>query len=239
MKKFWLISIFLLVSQINLAQPEILGDWTLHYMVIDGITYDVMQPHPSNPFYDPGIEFYEDGSDYQVTGFIHFNVFTELLPPIVIEATTFTVNEPTVTLGDCIPYCDLEGRYLGTILFGPAPRTFDYEITDGQNGNKTLTITTPEGNIAVHGNYVLTVDSFEKANVKLYPNPVESMLSIEHSNELRITKAKIISVVGENILEVFAENLKTLDLSFLETGLYFIELTSIEGERYVQKIIKA
>lgn len=238
MKKVCTLAIALLFYQISLAQQDLIEHWTLHYMVIDGITYNVTQPNPGDPSYHPGIEFFNNSNGYQVNGFVHFNYFFDSEPPVIIDTTTFTINSPSVTLGDCAPYCTLEGQYLGTILSaGSGPRTFDYEIIDESNGDKTLIITNPEGNIAVHGNYVLAVDSFEKTDIILYPNPVDNTLNIGSSKVIIPKKVRILSVTGKEILHRTTE-LHILDLSLLKPGMYFLELTTSEDKKHVQKFIK-
>lgn len=70
----------------------------------------------------------------------------------------------SATLVSCFSYCTRESQYLGTIISGNSspPRTFNYEIIDEGNDNKTLIIDTPEGNRAAHGNYILSLKKFHK-----------------------------------------------------------------------------
>jgi len=240
MKKLILLTAALFVFGVGLSQPDLLGNWTLHYMVIDGETINVEQPHPSNPEYHPGIDFFEDSAGYQTNGFVHFNYFFDIEPPILIETDTFTVNSPAVTLGDCEPYCDLETQYLGVVLFGltVGARTFAYEIINESNGNKTLIITTPEGNVAVHGNYILSNNSFEQANISLYPNPAKNSLNISSTFSESFKQYRILSMSGKVVLDKEVRSLQNIDISEINSGLYFLEITSVENQRYIQKFIK-
>lgn len=239
MKKSIFLFAALIISTFSLAQPDLLGEWTLHYMIIDGTTYNVMQPHPSNPSYDPGITFFEDTNGYEVAGFIHFNGYFDVAPPILIDNNTFTVNEPAVTLGDCQPYCELEFQYLGTILFGPGgSRTFDYEIIDEMNGNKTLIITTPEGDTAVHGNYLLATNSFERAEMDIHPNPAANTINLTSTFIESIQEATILSISGAIISTKNGNDIQTIDVSSLESGLYFLRIRLSEGDVVTKKFIK-
>ncbi len=240
MKKIVLLTLVLLFSIQSSAQQELIdNNWTLHYMIIDGVTYDVTQPTGGDPDYHPGIDFFEITNGYQVNGIIHFNYFFDSEGPTIIGTDTFTVNTPSVTLGDCFPYCELEGRYLSTILAGDfiQNRTYGYEIVDGSNNDKTLIITTPEGNTAVHGNYILSTNEVDKEQISIYPNPVENMLNIS-SKELAVEGLRIFSVLGEDISAVKIHEGNPIDISFLKSGIYFMEITFQDNKKYMHKFIK-
>ena len=207
-------------------------------MVIDGVTIDVPQPGPPNIFYHPKIEFFESSFGYEAYASIHpdTNYFRDWEPPMTIDFNTFTFQSAGSTLGDCIPYCDLESDYFGIIL-GSGTRTFDYEITTATNGDRTLIITNSEGNIAVHGDFVLSIGEFQQNHFSIFPNPVDNSLQLV-LEELPISKILIFSIEGKKVSEIHFLEGKTLDVSFLRSGLYFIEITDYDNRRYVQKFIK-
>ena len=239
MKNLLFFALVLMLYNQALAQQELIGEqWKLHYMIIDGITIDVPQPHPGNFEYSPGIEFYGSSpSDYDVFASIYFNYYFDSEPPTDINANTFTVQAPSVTLGDCEPYCDLEFQYFGQILFGDGPRTFSYEIINESSSDKTMTITTPEGNIAVHGNRILSVNKFDKdLNINVYPNPVKNILNITSKN-FSIESFYVYSLLGELIMEQKYNKSHSIDVSSLSEGIYIIEVRSINGIN-IQKFIK-
>ncbi|MCH2195950.1 hypothetical protein [Kordia sp.] len=115
-------------------------------MVIEGTTINV--PQAPLPMYIPGIRFLvTDASNYNFTANVAgINSAFDLAPPLAISPTSFTVQQPSVTLGDCSPNCLLESQYSPTIILGNAEpsRTLNYEIVDEGNNGKTLTITSPE-----------------------------------------------------------------------------------------------
>ena len=92
---------------LQISAQELLGEWTLHYMVIDNVMIDVPQPGPPNIFYHPKIEFYESSEGYEAFAGIHqdANYFRDWEPPLTIEASTFTFQSAGSTLGDCFPVC--------------------------------------------------------------------------------------------------------------------------------------
>ncbi len=208
-------------------------------MVIDNVMIDVPQPGPPNIFYHPKIEFYESSEGYEATASISIdnNTFFESEPPMVIGTDTFTFQFGSVTLGDCIIYCDLESNYFGTIL-GGANRTFDYEITTAGNGDKTLVIVSPEGDIAVHGDFILANSDFEQSRISIFPNPVENELQLVFQG-FTVSDVKIISIKGKRISGVqFSEN-NTIDVSYFGFWVIFLGIEGSRRQKSYSKILKA
>ena len=81
---------------------------------------------------------------------------------------------------------------------------------------------------------VLSSNLVEKEPIKLYPNPVKDILNIEG---LQFTHNIIIyDILGK---EVFKDKVyKSVDLSSLNKGLYFLKLSDTSGNNITKKIIK-
>ena len=75
-------------------------------------------------------------------------------------------------------------------------------------------------------------------NVKLFPNPVNDKLNIQFSSDLGEIKGTIYSLTGQKI-QVFTQNNleKTIEISDLSEGIYFLKLETEKGT-YTHKIIK-
>jgi beta-glucanase (GH16 family) len=75
-------------------------------------------------------------------------------------------------------------------------------------------------------------------NVKLFPNPVNDKLNIQFSSGLGEIKGTIYSLTGQRI-QVFIQNSlkKTIEISNLSDGIYFLKLETEKGI-YTHKIIK-
>jgi beta-glucanase (GH16 family) len=75
-------------------------------------------------------------------------------------------------------------------------------------------------------------------NVKLFPNPVNDKLNIQFSSDLGEIKGTIYSLTGQRI-QVFIQNSlkKTIEISNLSDGIYFLKLETEKGI-YTHKIIK-
>lgn len=233
----------LLFSILGFAQQELINDnnkWILHYMVIDGNTINVANGAgiPNN---NAGILFYgAQPSDYNYSAdtgpFSNHSFDSE--GPIIINADTFIVQSPSATLGACTN-CVLESQYLGTIMLGgTSPRVFNYDIVDEGNNQKRLTITTPEGNIAVHGNYILSVEKFDQKDIVMYPNPVKKELYFDFKG-FQAEKVSILSMVGSTIFErTISPQENTLEVSFLSPGIYILKTTFQDGDKHISRFIK-
>lgn len=80
-------------------------------------------------------------------------------------------------------------------------------------------------------------------NFTVYPNPFDDNISILTDNQnLKNANFSVKNVFGQTVFEKREDNLnhnptKTIDLSFLASGIYLLEIDT-EGERTVKKIIK-
>lgn len=236
MKKFALIVALLVYANQAFAQQELIdvGYWKLHYMDVDGVIHNVPQSYPVGS-YDPGITFSEPSSQfYEVTAKVIDNLFMDTNPPTIIDSNSFTIQQPDVTLGFCEDLCELEDLYLLDILLGDASpnRVFNYEIIEESGGNKLLIITSPEGNIAVHGNYSLSTKDFSDINFSISPNPSNGSLNIDSLEP--IERVRIYSVNGKLVKETFAAS---IDVSEFKSGMYFVTVWS-SGKTQTKKFIK-
>jgi beta-glucanase (GH16 family) len=78
----------------------------------------------------------------------------------------------------------------------------------------------------------------DKSNFKVYPNPVSEVLTITVDSSNLNSKAKIYSITGQ-LLQSFSinETEKTIDVTGLAPGIYFLEIQSDRGTER-QKFIK-
>jgi hypothetical protein len=243
MKKITLTLCAFLYCLIGFAQQELLNDqnkWILQHMVIDGTTINIT-PQPL-PIWSPGITFYgTDASNYNFSADVAgINGAFDGAGPTVITPTSFTIQSPGITLGGCFPNCDLENQYLYTIIVGNFEngRIMAYEIVDEGNGRKKLTITSPEGNTAVHGNYILSVKRFDQKKIVMYPNPVKKELHFNFKG-FPVEKMSILSLTGASIFEAkISHQQNSLDLSFLSPGIYFMKTIYQDGDTSISRFIK-
>ena len=91
-------------------------------------------------------------------------------------------------------------------------------------------------NIYLYRPATMATDSFNSTNVKLYPNPTSTSLTIEAKDA--IDSVIIYNVLGQQVISKNPmSNTMTMDVSNLENGLYFVNST-IDGKSSTTKFIK-
>ena len=73
--------------------------------------------------------------------------------------------------------------------------------------------------------------------IRIYPNPTEGRIMIQNLNNLKAEKIIVRNILGEVVCsEKLNNHLTTLNISHLENGIYFIEISTENGLR-IEKII--
>ena len=85
------------------------------------------------------------------------------------------------------------------------------------------------------------VNNFSNTEIKVYPNPAKDLINISF-NGYNNSKIKLTNLLGniiysESLESTNENNIKSLDLSGISKGIYFIEIISDKG-KFTQKIIK-
>lgn len=75
-----------------------------------------------------------------------------------------------------------------------------------------------------------------KKDLEVYPNPVENILYIK--TDLIVQKFFILDAQGKIVVELLNHKTKTIDISNLASGTYFINAYSKENEEYSAKFVK-
>ncbi|WP_343796057.1 T9SS type A sorting domain-containing protein [Gaetbulibacter jejuensis] len=82
----------------------------------------------------------------------------------------------------------------------------------------------------------LSTNEFSKADFKMYPNPVKSVLNIETNINAVNVNVEVFSLLGKRVLQTnFGEG--TIDVSSLTKGLYLVRLMSENNAITTKKII--
>ena len=118
-------------------------------------------------------------------------------------------------------------------------------ISDGDyysNTIKLLSMLTISGNYWVPNCDDLGVNefNFNEANIIIYPNSTKDLINIKVENQLKKDNlsGKIIDIHGKVLMSnIIIKDNKQLDISFLETGIYFISIES-NKIKITKKIIK-
>jgi len=165
MKRFILALILLGITQSSIAQdPELVGDWKLADLVIDGVSYPPPLVDPSISV-DPTLTYRvspEEAIDTYIQGDDDLLSSRVAVDPITNE---ITVDEGwVILLGLGVPrYPGYREIYFDFIqqLDLPLPYTLSYEIIDQTGGVRTLVITDDDGNYAKYSNAPIPFHLFD------------------------------------------------------------------------------
>lgn len=80
----------------------------------------------------------------------------------------------------------------------------------------------------------LSTKDVDLAAVALFPNPISDVLNIKSNNP--IDSLNIYNVLGQNVMRT-TSNIETINMSHLESGMYFVEV-EIDGKISTHKVIK-
>jgi hypothetical protein len=228
MKNILLILISLLCGFEGFAQdPEIFKTWYLREVFSDFNTILVQNISPPiNPTLtiSETFSFSGEAACNTFSGTMSFDSATNRLEMLSFESTNNT----------CITQAHINFE-IEFFQFFEIGKNFQAFVSNETNGQQTLATIGPWYPHLVLKNYVLDVAEKDKLNIAVYPNPVTDMLFIT-SEGINIEKKTIYSLQGKMVLS--EKNVsKTIDVSNLSEGLYFIEISASEGKS-VQKFIK-
>ena len=72
----------------------------------------------------------------------------------------------------------------------------------------------------------------------IYPNPIGNQLTIQTKSPISIQKIAIYDMLGKNCLTIF-QNVETIDVSSLQSGVYILKITDSDERWYVRKFSKS
>ncbi len=131
-------------------------------------------------------------------------------------------------------------RYMSTLNthFGIGSDTEIDELVIKWPSGIVDVITNPDINTAhlIIEGQTLGIDENRLANISLFPNPATNLITINYNENLKGTAVAIYDVMGRTVLSKILEN-NTLDVSTLNTGLYFLNL-NLNGQMARLKFIK-
>lgn len=132
---------------------------------------------------------------------------------------------------------DFEQIHIGFYNIEDITFTYTIETTtiEGEEVT-TLEVQKPNGDYAIYGETPpLSVTLNTLNNVTIYPNPATNFLTVQLDNQ-HIKTLVIHTLKGDRIDVSHQSN--TIDVSNLSKGMYFLSLTTINGQKAVKKFIK-
>lgn len=82
---------------------------------------------------------------------------------------------------------------------------------------------------------ILSTNNFISESFEVYPNPVSNVLYIRMKNDLIIEKVTVYNNLGQKIVE---SKETILDVSYLSSGIYFVEVTTNQDKAVKKVIVK-
>ena len=207
--------------------PELYKTWYLREVFSDLSTIVVQNISPPiNPTFtiSETLSFSGEAACNSFSGTMSYDINTNRLEMLSFESTNNNCSEQA--------HVNFETEFF---MFFEVSKTFQAFVSNETNGQQTLATIGPSYPHLVLKNYVLDVAENNKLNIAVYPNPVAETLFISSEGNI-IEKIKIYSIDGTQVIEA-SSNLNAINVSNLSVGLYFIEISSLEG-RSIQKFIK-
>ncbi|WP_299336883.1 T9SS type A sorting domain-containing protein [uncultured Psychroserpens sp.] len=217
--------------------PDMLGDWFLHYLVVN-----------SNQIFNPGLSAATINFDTSINNSgLHFDGFAICTGYVgdyyYNPQQTFNIAFFGTTLGDpcdTVEENNFENLYFNSVLSTSEITELNYEIT-GTGDDMSLVITNlSNGNVAVYGRQVLSIDDnyAQPFQIQLKENPVNNTINLISSQSLLTEHTyELFSITGQLIA---SGNLNTdqIDISQLKSGLYFLKVFNKAKSSETIKFIK-
>ncbi len=122
-------------------------------------------------------------------------------------------------------------------IFNATPGTYTIEVSHKANlqvGFQDYTLIA-SGTIGLSLN---NADFVADNNFFVYPNPANDVLQFSNPNNIEISSISITDSIGKTVLTLnVAPNSNTIDISNLQSGVYFVKFTT-DNKSVVKKIIK-
>lgn len=181
--------------------------------------------------------------------FAHAHATTQT---ITVQDFKFTPNDVTIALGDTVKYVWLNGNHTTTSTTIPSgAATWDHPMTSSSTTFIYVPTVlgvynyrcTPHESMGHIGKFTvvstLGVSDYEvsRSMFNIYPNPAQSEINIAFSNNsTKISGINVVSITGKTVIESADLNntKKTLDVSALANGMYFVRVIR-DGKTYVRQ----
>ncbi|WP_459209609.1 T9SS type A sorting domain-containing protein [Aquimarina rhabdastrellae] len=232
MKKIYSI-LALLVPLLTYSQHPLEGEWFLHYIETNGIKTYI--PNTTNN--QPNIIFTSEVSNLTsnliLRGLSTCNeFFGEYTLSDTAEINLASINQTLAVCSDN-QVSTFDSNYL-SILSDQTP--FSYVLS---NTNTSLTLTASNGSLLVYGNEVLSTPRFNQQHTKLRisPNPIRSYIDIYTNYPKQQLSYSIYTLSGKRVITKTISNNK-INVSQLNTGIYFLSMTSPQIGKRTFKIVK-
>jgi hypothetical protein len=86
------------------------------------------------------------------------------------------------------------------------------------------------------GSCTTGIQQINKSTLRIYPNPAENLLTIENP-ESEVFSVQLYELSGKLILQFNLYSSHTIDISYINQGIYLLYLINNDGDQYVEKLL--
>jgi hypothetical protein len=174
----------------------------------------------------------------------------------ILPVSNFTVSSNTINAGESVSISDLTINCPNNWAYTITPST-DWEFINGtavssqnpqiqfnNSGTFTITLNAANSNGSSLSSHTEIINVLPTAGmdvsimnkISIHPNPTSEQLNIDLMSDFKMKEIKILSSLGA-IIQVL-EPTKSIDVSYLNRGIYYLEICSINNEIARHKFIK-
>ncbi|SFT37393.1 Por secretion system C-terminal sorting domain-containing protein [Lishizhenia tianjinensis] len=159
----------------------------------------------------------------------------------------------TLTVADVIAEIDASSSTFSSVN---QATNFTYQWLDCNNGNQAIAgETNATFNVTQNGSYALVVsngtctdtsecyivdnvgiENNETSFIAISPNPTTGLVKISGNNIIK--EAVVFTTQGKQVNTIIQEDIKSIDLTELPSGVYFVQLTSVDNQQHVIRLVK-
>ncbi|GER58371.1 hypothetical protein ULMA_04790 [Patiriisocius marinus] len=240
MKNIMILVFVCFFSFISSAQePDLVNTiWYLREINIGGTV--IVSPS-NNEIETPKLEYLSTGNGYFLEtcvcicwgGDVLFDTGFFLLPNGLVSIT-----QETCSIQENI---DFDNIYFDQIFQHETNAVSDpieYEILTDSDGNKQLTLTNSNGDVAVYGDQLLGVEDNRLPTFTIASNPVQNTLSLVLPESLKNSSIELYDIRGKlQISKTSTNTTVATDVSNLTNGVYLVVVTN-SVTKSIKKFIK-
>lgn len=231
MKKILLATFVLFVSIKNISaqDPEIVGTWYLK-----AFTTDLGDPEFINNNDAPQNPTLTIFSDYTFEGIGACNMFTGQFEYDPVEDVyVHTSFNPTTDNCGNSGYNNFENLYFS--FFNDSQDPFLRYVNTG-SGNLVLELSTPGFGMEFQDSVFLGINENLLDRISVYPTITSDYLIISRPISVLIEQIAVFNTIGQKVLVELGNN-DEINIASLSTGIYFIQISSKQGN-IIKKFIK-
>lgn len=209
--------------------------WYLHNLIINGEN-NIPPTNSEIPFVPADFlknnEFYTGMCESGGGGQINYNGLEE-----------FSFQSLAFLTGSCYqnePFNeDFNLLYVYTYWLDSSSNSYTYSIVE-DGSNRTLTIINSNGDEAIYGNDLLSIDEFKENIISVFPNPSNDIIHFQFKSTQELSEINIYDSTGKLIKS--SNSFNSIDLSIniqeLKSGIYFIIFIDDSNRKLYSKFVK-